>query len=188
MQAAVRLIDILVRKSQRLYELSDDSECILRIQLKHTSHTVTIGEEGIVKGELVLAIHVWNERIPKIPIVGADLKWALHVKRQLVHSFRLLAKELQNENRYANVRAVCGVSALISNSDHIGGMRMMQHLGFTVLPCYRPLGRFGEFWENLFSWWLIWTFNKASLKSREFWRIQRTEIWITSADFIRRYG
>ena len=65
---------------------------------------------------------------------------------------------------------------------------MIQHLGFTVLPCHRPLGAFGEFWENLFSWWLMWAYNPPSLKSRRFWRLQRTEIWMTTAEFFRRYG
>jgi hypothetical protein len=57
-----------------------------------------------------------------------------------------------------------------------------------VLPYHRPLGKFGEFWENFFSWWLMWTYNDASLHSREFWRLQRTEIWMTADEFIRRYG
>jgi hypothetical protein len=65
---------------------------------------------------------------------------------------------------------------------------MAQHLGFTVLPYYRPFGRFGEFWENLFSWWMMWAFNDVSLNSRKFWRLQRTEIWMTRDDFIHRYG
>jgi len=61
-------------------------------------------------------------------------------------------------------------------------------LGFTVLPYYRPMGRFGEFWENLFSWWLMWTFNTSSLYSRKFWYLQRTEIWMTRDDFLQRFG
>jgi hypothetical protein len=65
---------------------------------------------------------------------------------------------------------------------------MMRHLGFTILPYQRPLGRFGEFWENLFSWWLMWTYNKVSLQSREFLHLQRTEIWMTAKKFILRYG
>ncbi len=65
---------------------------------------------------------------------------------------------------------------------------MMRHLGFTVVPFHRPLGRFGEFWENFFSWGLLYTYNAGSLRSREFLRLQRTELWMLADDFIRRYA
>ena len=188
MRAAVRLIDALLRASQGIYEFTDDPECILRIQLKRATHQVNIGNVMIKKGEPVLAVHAWNERMPKLPFEGATIEWALQLRRQVIHSYRQVAKVMQSDKRCSTVRAVCGESALFSFSDHTGGTRLMQHLGFTVLPYHRPFGRFGEFWENLFSWWLMWTYNDASLNSRELLRLQRTEIWITKDDFIRRYG
>ena len=65
---------------------------------------------------------------------------------------------------------------------------MMQHLGFVVLPYHNPLGRFGLFWENFFSWWLMWAYNETSLHSRHFLKLQSTEIWITINEFLHRYG
>jgi hypothetical protein len=188
MRAVVRAIDNLLRTSQGIYEFIDDPECILRIQLTHANHAVNIGNVRILKGEPVLAVHVWNERMPKLPPEGTNLEWALRLRWQVIDSFRGVANILQHYCRYSQVRAVCGTSALFSFSDHTGGMRMMQHLGFIVLPAHRPLGWFGEFWENLFSWWLMWTYNDASLCSREFLRLQRTEIWMSADEFIRRYG
>ncbi len=64
----------------------------------------------------------------------------------------------------------------------------MQSFGFTVLPYHNPLGKFGEFWENLFSWWLMYAFNTASMDTRKFWQLERTEIWMDRDEFIRRYG
>jgi hypothetical protein len=188
MQAAVRLIDTMFRKSGGLYEFSDDAECILRIQLKQAKHEVEVGGEIILKGEPVLAIHIWNEHMPKIPKEGASLEWALARRRRVVYSFKKLAQEIQHENRYSQIRAICGVSALFSFSAHTGGVRMMQHLGFVVLPYHNPLGRFGVFWENIFSWWLMWAYNETSLHRRYFLKLQRTEIWITINEFLRRYG
>lgn len=188
MRTAVRLIDALLRTSQGIYEFTDDPDCILRIQLKRATHEVNFGNEKILKGEPVLAVHAWNERMPKLPVEGASLEWALQLRRQVIHSYRQVAKVMLSDTRYSPVRAVCGESALFSFSGHTGGTRLMQHLGFTVLPYHRPFGRFGEFWENLFSWWLMWTYNYASLNGREFLRLQRTEIWITADEFIRRYG
>ena len=99
MQAAVRLIDTMLRKSGGLYEFSDDAECILRIQLKLANHKVEVGGEKTLKGEPVLAIHIWNEHMPKIPKEGASLEWPLTLKRRVVYSFKKLAQEIQHENR-----------------------------------------------------------------------------------------
>jgi hypothetical protein len=188
MRAVVRLIDTLLRKSQGIYEFTDDPECILRIQLKRATHPVTFGNNRILKGDAVLAVHAWNERMPKVPEDGPTLEWAFGLRQQVIHSFMGVAKEMVQGHQFSQVRAVCGESALFSFTDHTGGTRLMQHLGFTILPYHRPLGRFGEFWENLFSWWLMWTYNEASLLSREFWQMKRTEIWIAADEFIRRYG
>lgn len=96
-------------------------------------------------GEPVLAIHAWNERMPKLPPEGVNLEWALQLRRQVVHSFREVAKVMQHDSQYSRVRGVCGTSALFSFTDHTGGTRLMQHLGFTVLPYHRSMGKFGEF-------------------------------------------
>ena len=187
MRAAVRWIDTLLRRYGGIYEFTQDPECILRLQLMPAPHGVTICNEIISKGDPVLAVHVWNERMPGIPPSGANLEWALKLRRSIIFSFREVAKLMLAGPRYSQVRAVCGSSALFSFSDHTGGTQMMQRLGFTVLPYHRPLGRFGEFWENLFSWWLMWTYNDKSLTSRKFWRLQRTEIWMTRAEFLQRF-
>lgn len=188
MRAFVRLIDTLLSKSLRIYEFTDDPECILRIQLTRATHTTNFSDERILKGEPLLELHVWNKRMPQLPEGGATLEWALHLHRQLINSFKGVAHVIQTDERFSQVRAVCGTSALFSFSGHTGGTHLMQHLGFTILPYHRPFGRFGEFWENLFSWWLLWAYNDVSMQSREFFRLQRTEIWISTLEFMRRYG
>ncbi len=188
LRAGVRFIDNLLSVSQGIKEFTQDPDCILRIQLCRASHTLELEGVIIMRGEPVLAIHAWNERMPRLPPAGADLEWALTFRRQVIYSFGLVANRIREDSRYSRVRAVCGSSALFSFTGHSSGMRLMQNLGFTVLPYYRPLGRFGEFWENLFSWWLMWAYNKTSLRSREFRSLQRTEIWITVDNFLQRYG
>jgi hypothetical protein len=61
-------------------------------------------------------------------------------------------------------------------------------LGFTVLPYHNPLGRFGEFWENFYTWWIMWTYNQASLRHRRLFRLVRAEVWMTMAELLSRYG
>ncbi|MFZ2098855.1 MAG: hypothetical protein WAV05_19645 [Anaerolineales bacterium] len=188
LRAGVRMIDRVLRIHSDVHEFSQDAECILRIQLRNAPHPVNLGNVNIIKREPVLALHLWNEHMPKLHAEGAELEWALKLRRQIIQSFRGVAKVIQDDSRYSRVKAVFGISTLFSFTDHIGGTRMMQHLGFTVLPYRRPMGRFGEFWENLFSWWLMWTYNETSLRSRKFWRLERTEIWMTAEKFLLRYG
>jgi len=188
LRAGIRWIDSLIRKSEHSYEYCDDPDCVLRIQLMPSPHAATFGDRVIQKGDPVLAVHVWNERMPPIPSSGADLRWAINIRRQTQHSFRLLAKLMQEDRIYTPVKAIYGASVLFSSTDHTGGTRMMQSFGFTILPYHSPLGKFGEFWENLFSWWLMYAYNTASMDSRKFWQLERTEIWMDSDEFIRRYG
>lgn len=187
MRTAVRWIDRTLCMHQGVYEYSQDPECILRLQHRSSAHTVAVGAQSVLKGEPVLALHAWNARMPSIPAQGADFTWGLQFRRRLVHSFEIIARLIREDPHYAKIQAVCGNSALFSFSEHLGGVQLMQHLGFIVIPSHRPLGRFGEFWENLFSWWLMWTYNASSLHSRKFWRLQRTEIWMTRNEFLQRF-
>jgi len=188
LKAGVRLIEWMLRKSEGVYEFTDDPECIVRIQLTQMPHDITIGNVKISKGDPVLGIHAWNDRMPKLPKAGEALDWALRFRRQAIYSFELVAKEMKNDSKYSEVRALGGDSTLFSFSNHTGGLRMMQRMGFTVIPYPRPHGRFEEFWANMFSWWLMWAYNDASLNSREFRHLERTEVWITAEEFIRRFG
>ncbi|UCC64000.1 MAG: hypothetical protein JSV36_02770 [Anaerolineae bacterium] len=95
---------------------------------------------------------------------------------------------MRHDPRLARVRAVGGASALFSPAERPGGVRLMQRLGFTVMPYHSPLGRFGEFWENFYSWWMMWTFNAVSLRYRRLIRLRRTEIWMSTQEFLDRYG
>ena len=110
--------------------------------------------------------------MPNIPKEGVNLKCALAFRRKVIYSFRKLAWEVKHDSKYSQIRAVCGISALFSFNAHTGGVRMMQLLGFVVLPYHKPLGRFGLLWENIFSWWLIWVYNETSLHSRHFLRLR----------------
>jgi hypothetical protein len=188
MRALARFIDRLLRIRNGVYEFTDDPMCIFRIQLRQSAHDVNLKGNEIFTGDPLLGIHIWNEHMPKIPADGADLRWALQSQRMLQHSFRLIASEMQSDTKYAGIRALFGTSALFSFRDHTGGTRMMQHFGFTILPYHPKRGRFGLFWQNFFSWWLMYTYNHVSLHTRDFWRLQRTEIWMLAAEFVTRYG
>jgi len=71
----------------------------------------------------------------------------------------------------------------------IRSLRHVAGLVADVVP--RPLGRlgrFGQFWENLYAWALMWAFNAPSLHRKQLLRLQRTEVWMSRQRLLERYG
>ena len=94
------------------------------------------------------------------------------------------ARYLDCHPELGETRAVGGVTVLLAT----GGARLVRRLGFTVLPYHSPLGRFGEFWENFYTWVLMWTYNPASLRYHRIWSLRRKEFWMPAEEFRRRFG
>jgi hypothetical protein len=103
-------------------------------------------------------------------------------------SLREVADQLRDDPRLASVRAVGGVTALIFSPDGLDRNRLMHRLGFTVFPARNPLGRFGRFWENAYTWSIMWTYSPSSLRSRRFREMRRDEFWMTRSRFLERFG
>jgi len=64
---------------------------------------------------------------------------------------------------------------------------LIYRLGFSIFPYHNPLGRFGEFWENFYTWWLMWAYNPISLRGRSMYDLRRDEIWMSVGEFMRLY-
>lgn len=137
---------------------------------------------------MVLFLHLWNERLLGFNTLSSGLGWAKTFQQSFLWSLGEVALYLDDHPGMAEVRAVGGVTVLLDSGGHKGGTRFVERLGFTVLPYYSPLGRFGEFWENFYSWILIWTFNPPNLHYRRLRSLQRKEFWISTGEFRRRFG
>lgn len=172
--------------SQRygIVPLPDVKECFLRIQLTTASHPIELPGCRIMAGEPILALHLWNERIPLLPPEGPDIAWARQVQRLFLSSLQAVACEIQRDPCLAEVRAVQAESVLLSFT---GGERLVRRLGFVILPDRNRLGRFGEFWENFYAWWIMWAYNPVSLRHRSLLALRREEIWMAADEFVRRF-
>jgi len=177
----IRLFDRFLRRVYGISEFWDDPACLLRLRVGRTAHPLPLPDGQLPAGTRVLEIHLWNEQIPPIAATGPDLAWAVQVRRRLVASLRRLAEQMRHDPRLAGVQAVGGVTVL-------AGEKLLARLGFTVFPSHNRLGRFGEFWENLYTWGIMWAFNAASLRQRHLLQLHRTEIWMSADEFLRRYG
>ncbi len=68
------------------------------------------------------------------------------------------------------------------------GKQGSHRLGFTIFPHHNPRSRFGEFWESLYLWGLMWTFNAASLRRGQLLILRRAEVWMSRCRLLRLYG
>ncbi|RME80039.1 MAG: hypothetical protein D6775_17100 [Caldilineae bacterium] len=187
MRGLIRRFDALLRHLLGISTFCRDEECLLRIRLVRLSRELTLPGGHVAKGELVLELHLWNEHILPPPAAGPDPAWALRMGRMFVGSLRGLAAHVQQKPELQQARAVGGVTVLFT-PERPAGIRFMERLGFVVFHHRHPLGRFGEFWENLYAWALMWAYNPASLRHRTLWGLSRMEVWMRMEDFLQRYG
>lgn len=166
----------------------DDPDCLFRAQIARATRDIALPDTVIPAGEKVLGLHFWNEHMPKIPPEGPTLALALRGSRMVVSSFRVLAREMHRDPRMAGAQALGGATVLFAAGDDSGGEKLFKRLGFTMFPYRSSLGRFGEFWENFYTWALMWAYNDFSLRQRHLVALHRTESWIAADEFLRRYG
>lgn len=188
MHTLIRRFDAFVIRVSQVFEFCHDPDCLLRLQLAQASHAIPLPDGSIPAGAPVLTLHFWNEHMPAIPDSGPDLAWGKRTVRLFLRSLDAVASYLQNQPGLDSVQAIGGVTILLIPGDPGGGETLAKRFGFTVLPYHNPLGRFGEFWENLYTWALIWTYNPVSLKYHRLSQIRRSEIWMSRVEFLRRYG
>lgn len=187
-----------------LRELSDDPRCLFRGRVLEAAYPLLAADgrqtpsgipselssefsSEIPAGAPVLELHLTGERIPPLPADGPDVAWAVRGQRLLRRSCRQVALRLADDPELRDVRAVGGATLLFT-SEHGPGKALFPRLGFTASPYRSPLGRFGEFWENVYTWLLMWAYNPTSLKHRRLLGSRRTEVWMTRERFLGRHG
>jgi hypothetical protein len=188
LRALIRRFDAWLSHVESVEPFTNDPNCVIRLQVASVAHTLTLPGAMIPRDANVLLLHAWNERMPAIPPEGPDLAYGLRFHRLLFTSLKFVAQHILADPALQAVQAVGGVTAHVSLKEADGGRAMLEQLGFTIMPYHRPFGAFGEFWENFYTWWLMWTFNPVSTRHRKLWDLQRTEFWMTKEAFLKRYG
>jgi hypothetical protein len=147
----LRGLDTLLSRASGVFIFCEDPQCILRLSLGDAPHPLHLPGALVERRDSVLFIHLWNERLPAIPPQGPDLAWGAKTLHSFRHSLLAVAGYMAQYPELSKVRAVGGVSSLPFGGVHASGGRLLQALGFTVIPYRNPLGAFGEFWENFYA-------------------------------------
>lgn len=189
MRALIRWFDRFLRRAFGVFEFTDDPECIFRLQRTNARHDITLSDGTVVsKGDPVLGLHFWNEHLPPIGPEGSDLAWGVRTARMMVSSLRAIVAWVRDHPEVADRQIIGGATVLIESGATGGSARLIRRLGFDIFPFKNVLGRFGEVWENLYTWWLMWAYNKASLRRKRLLRIRRTEIWMRIDRLVAQFG
>jgi hypothetical protein len=190
-RASIRTLDALLRRAYGVYEFTQDPDCILRLSLTHATQDLALADgTPVAHGDRLAVIHFWNERLPPIAEHGVDLRWAREMYRTFRPSLQLLGQHLAQEPVLAQVRAVCGEATFIGATNVSAGASLLARLGFEIHPATRggTWGRLATFWQNVYSWMLIWAFNPASLRGRRPSDLERYWLWISRATLEAKYG
>jgi len=190
-RGTIAALDTVLRRRLGVFEFTSDPSCILRISLTRAPVRIDLpGEVHIAKGDPIVDLHLWNERLPQMPPTGADLAWARRMYRAFTISLHLLAKYMALDARMSGVRALYGEPGFLLTSELDAGAAVLRRLGFEVRrPRVRasPWWRFAEFWQNLYSYALLWAYNPASLRHKPFLRLERCQLWMPRHVLDERY-
>ena len=189
LRAVIRRFDAYLCRVYRVYEFTQDPECILRLaptiaRQPLQAHGVTV----VQPGEALLEIHLWNEHMTPLNASENSIAWGSRTLRQFKYSLQLAARHVASQPGLAGMRGIFAVTSVLSSEHNSNRPGFMERLGFITLPYHNKLGAFGEFWENFYAWWIMWTYNPLSLRSRRLTGMRRSEMWMPMSDFMQRYG
>jgi hypothetical protein len=184
MRPAVRSFDRFLARAVGVIEFTQDPGCILRVQQATLRRPLALPGVEARPGEPVLMLHLWNTRVPALPAEGADVAWARRITRALVISLHLVSGHILQQPPDLTPRAIGAITVLGLAS---GTADVLSHLGFLARPYASPLGRLGEWWENAYTWSLMWAYNPASLRGKRLRRLRRCEYWMSTPAFLQRF-
>ena len=188
MRRVIRRLDRFLSNQLRIFTFCEAEDCLLRLQITESRHEVELAGTRIEAGEPILAIHFWNEHLPEVPSGGSDVVWARRMGRLMFKALYYLGEYLSHHPELIERKAIYGATALFSPYGRSGSVELMHRFGFSVLPYQTSWGWFGEFWENFYAWWVLWAYSPASLRHRWFWSMRRSEVWMLTEEFMKRYG
>jgi hypothetical protein len=187
--ALVGSLDSCLRSYYDIRNFTDDSRCVVRIGPRPAHMRVSLSDgTEIREGELVGALHLWNEHVPRYSGNGPTLAWAKEMRRRMLRSLSLLADFVECDPVWAPARAFCGDSTL---SSRIGGLQMQrlaQRHGFEPVQPPATLSRQPQtIVFSLIVWGRTRAFKPAALARQRFLR-DHNELWISRSVLVTLYG
>jgi hypothetical protein len=168
--------DAWQRRRQVVFEYTDDSSCIFRLDIGAARRAVVLRDGTCVRaGDRIARLHYWNEQIPSMPEQGPTIGWARRMQRAIAVSLEELVRYFATRPDLDDVMVVCAdvPSATKAQSGQLA--RIMAHYGFETiveaeaLPLGERLHRFGE---NILISMIVLAHNPGALRADTLARVR----------------
>ena len=189
-RAGVRAIDRILCRYYGVFEFTSDPTSIMRLSRSRSPRDIELADgTRIQKGAALLVLHFRNEQVAEALKGDVSLDWGLVFARGTRRSLRLLAEFLTTRRDFADVCAIYADFGFLQDDRIEQTRRLVTRLGFDFIPLERPGWdvRQRAFWDDLFSWWLMWTYNPASLTGKSFVHMRRCELWMPRGRLLEKY-
>ena len=188
----VRKIDALLRDFYDIFDYCHDEDCLLRMSITQSKRDITLSDgTHISRGEKIVELHFWNEHMPQMPKSGPDMAWASAFRRKITCSLKELSDYIEAEPGLRDISAFFGDPPFSGQESMAPLLELVKRWGFDVVKKEATEGlwaRFVAFWEKVYTLMLVWVYNPGSLKSKNPWKRNRDELWISRNILISKYA
>jgi hypothetical protein len=176
-----RSVDAFLRRAMRIEPFCADPRCVIRVRLITAAHAVRLADGTLIRaGDTVGELHLWNEQLPRIPVSGPGIAWAVAMRRAYAYSLAQLARHIEERGDFAQIGAFCAAIAFAGPWSRAAKVaRAAARNGFELIdPKPSFITNLGAVANGVFILCLIRAFNPAGSRKLHLTR-RHYEIWIS---------
>jgi len=181
-----RSVDAFLRHAMRIEPFCADPHCVIRVRLVDAARAVRLADGTVIRqGDHVGELHFWNEQLPRIPLSGPGIAWAVAMRRAYAYSLAQLARHVDERGEFPEFDAFCAAIAFAGPWSRAAKVaRAAARNGFELIdPKPSLIADLAAIANGIFILCLIRAFNRAGLHRLRVTR-RRYEIWISKPRLI----
>src|SRR5262249_19128272 len=187
--ALVFALDGHLRHLGAIFEYTENSDCIFRLQVRRLEAPVRLSDGTChPAGGRILDLHLWNEHIPRLH--RTSLAWGRRMVFCTESSLRELAQWLAQRPDLKDVNLIRAYTGMGSKQKGLQLERIADRFGFEAVPEHgtATVGqRFHRLGENVLKSLLVLACNAEAFRPDNLWR-GRTQFFLSRRALERGYG
>jgi len=182
-RAGIFGIDCILRHWYGVRAYSSCDDALLRIAVANAATELVLADgTHVMPGDLVIELHIWNERIPTLGLPGRNLFWACCVKNRIRRSLSELARYLELNPALHPYVAVHAEAFPMTERAARKLARVAACFGLMQAAPELP----ADWGHGMLAWLLAWACNPGSVSGKQL-RPFRHEFWMSALELRTRY-